>query len=534
MLFSDLSKLIDISNQFNTKRLFSSKEHDDIVLSMSSIMDNFICENPLIFSSPYFHEIIEKHTVENIMTMLKFLYTDTRMHDILEEEVKSAYNYTMTYYFKNDYPLRSFDDTFIRVEPNVEYMTQKIEHIKNKPQPTQQTNDWYLFRHELITASSAWKIFKSQSAINEVIRDKCKPIDLTKYDSVNTNSPMHHGHKYEPLSIMYYETKYNTKVEDFGCIQHDTHKFLGASPDGIIIDKTSPLYGRMLEIKNPVSRQLTGIPKEDYWIQMQLQMETCNLNECDFLETVFKEYEDEDDFMNDGDFQYSENGEVKGVIVYFIKNQKPHYEYAPLYCSNAEFDIWFDRIMEENSELTWVQNIYWRLEDISCVLVLRNKTWCQYAIPHISNVWDIIVKERETGYEHRMPKKKVKKPSIIESIEIAKIEAPIVEAPIVEALPVEAPIVEALPVEAPPVEAPPVEVPPVKETDNNMIIETITESNNNSYDTLNEVKKTSIVDDNANMVIYIDTSDMGNRTVIDDTTNILDTNDISDTSNNML
>lgn len=232
---------------------------------------------------------------------------------------------------------------------------------------------------------------------------------------------------------------------------------------------------------------------------MQLQMETCNLNECDFLETVFKEYEDEDDFMNDGDFQYSENGEVKGVIVYFIKNQKPHYEYAPLYCSNAEFDIWFDRIMEENSELTWVQNIYWRLEDISCVLVLRNKTWCQYAIPHISNVWDIIVKERETGYEHRMPKKKVKKPSIIESIEIAKIEAPIVEAPIVEAPSVEAPI--------------------VKETDNNMIIETITESNNNSCDTLNEVKKTSIVDDNANMVIYIDTSDMGNTTLIDDTSN---------------
>ena len=29
----------------------------------------------------------------------------------------------------------------------------------------------------------------------------------------------------------------------------------------------------MLEIKNPVSREITGIPKEEYWIQMQLQME---------------------------------------------------------------------------------------------------------------------------------------------------------------------------------------------------------------------------------------------------------------------
>lgn len=406
MLFSELTELDEISSQFSIKRVFSQKEHDDIVLSMSSIMDIFICENPLLFSSPYFHNILEKHTIENIMTTLKFVYTDTHIHVSLEEEVKLAYNYTMTYYFKNDYPIRSFDDTFIRVEPNIENITRKIDHIKNKPQPTQQTNDWYLFRHNLITASSAWKIFKSQAGINEIIRDKCKPIDLTRYDSVNTNSPMHHGHKYEPISIMYYEEKYNSKVEDFGCIQHDTHKYLGASPDGIIVDKTSPLYGRMLEIKNPVSRQLTGIPKEDYWIQMQLQMETCNLNECDFLETVFKEYDDEDEFMNDGDFQYTENDQLKGTILYFIKNQKPHYEYAPLYSSKVEFEIWFDRIMEENSELTWVKNIYWRLEDISCVLVLRNKYWFHHAAPQIAIIWDIIEKERETGYEHRMPKKK--------------------------------------------------------------------------------------------------------------------------------
>ena len=59
----------------------------------------------------------------------------------------------------------------------------------------------------------------------------------------------------------------------------------------------------MLEIKNPTSREITGIPKEDYWIQMQLQMETCNLNECDFLETVFKEYETEEEFMADGTFR---------------------------------------------------------------------------------------------------------------------------------------------------------------------------------------------------------------------------------------
>ena len=43
--------------------------------------------------------------------------------------------------------------------------------------------------------------------------------------------------------------------------------------------------------KNPTTRKLSGTPKKEYWIQMQLQMEVWDLDECDFLETVFKEYE---------------------------------------------------------------------------------------------------------------------------------------------------------------------------------------------------------------------------------------------------
>ena len=35
--------------------------------------------------------------------------------------------------------------------------------------------------------------------------------------------------------------------------------------------------------------KLDGIPKKEYWIQMQLQMEVCDLDECDFLETRFIE-----------------------------------------------------------------------------------------------------------------------------------------------------------------------------------------------------------------------------------------------------
>ena len=43
--------------------------------------------------------------------------------------------------------------------------------------------------------------------------------------------------------------------------------------------------------------------------------------------------------------------------------------------SETDFEIWENNIMDKNSNLTWITNIYWRLENYSCILVLRNKLW---------------------------------------------------------------------------------------------------------------------------------------------------------------
>ena len=61
--------------------------------------------------------------------------------------------------------------------------------------------------------------------------------------------------------------------------------------------------------------------------------------------------------------------------------------------------------MERNSGLTWIKDIYWWLDEFSCILVLRNKLWFENAISKIEDVWTIIEKERDTGHEHRLPKK---------------------------------------------------------------------------------------------------------------------------------
>jgi putative phage-type endonuclease len=414
MLFGyQLPDLKNIINLFNWKSLLSTKENDEIELSMGNLIDNFIEGDPLSFSSPYFEFNLKDYVQRNTFILLKEVYIGKtqdnekvlELEKELEEELELIYNKIHKIYFTKYYPIRSYDTSFIRIEPNIDKISDKIKYIENKPQPDQRTNEWYVFRHNLITASSAWKVFKSQSSINQVIVEKCKELDVSKYGIVNTGSPMHHGNKYEEVSVMLYEYIYDTKVRDYGCIQHDTYKFLGASPDGINVDPNSQRYGRMLEIKNPTTREITGIPKEDYWIQMQLQMETCNLNECDFLETVFKEYETEEDSVADGTFTYNEEDQLKGMIIYFIKDGKPLYEYMPLHISKEESTIWYDKMMEKHSTLTWIKDIYWRLEDYSCILVLRNKLWFQHAISKIGDVWTIIEKEKVGGFKHRLPKK---------------------------------------------------------------------------------------------------------------------------------
>jgi hypothetical protein len=284
----------------------------------------------------------------------------------------------------------------------------------------------------LITASNAWKAFESQPTINQLIYEKCQPLkvinnnDDEEVKMVNTNTPLHWGQKYEPLTVMIYEREYNTKVEDFGCIQHSLYKFIGASPDGIIVNKDSDRYGRMLEIKNVVSRDINGIPKKEYWIQMQLQMEVCDLDECDFLETKFVEYPDEQSFISDTqnlhesntdtkNIMVSADNKTKGIILYFhTKEGKPFYKYKPLeIITENDIKLWEEAELEkyesEPYNYTFLKFIYWKLEKLSCVLVLRNKEWFKNNIGQLEKVWKTIEEERISGYAHRAPVKKTKK-----------------------------------------------------------------------------------------------------------------------------
>ena len=389
----------------------------DFVESCIQIMYDFVNENPTVISEPDFEEQLLENVKELFLIPFQHFFFDKNRVNY-EEEIDELLNTAKSLFYIQIIPPRSYPDTFAKSKTtaNIHEISKQIQFLRDIPLPGQRTKEWYEYRHRLITASNAYKAFESESNVNQLIYEKCQPLrimnenETSASSSVNVDSTFHWGQKYEPISVQIYEDMYNTTIGEFGCIPHQTHSFLGASPDGINVDPKSTRYGRMLEIKNIVNREIDGIPKKEYWIQMQLQMETCDLNECDFLETRFIEYETPAEFYSDGSFLTSMKEELKGFFMYFSTAQgKPIYEYKPLHMDQREADVWCEMMMAKYESITWIRNIYWRLGEMSCVFVPRNKKWFADNLPRLAEVWSIIEKERVTGFSHRASQKREKK-----------------------------------------------------------------------------------------------------------------------------
>ena len=418
----------DSDSDNSDDEIIKEEDFTELTTTAYDIMEEYIKQNILSLSSPKFYTSMIMHTTEVLYVDVLYStniddYMDKTDEEILFEEIKIIIEETADVFLDIcDIPRRSYiqqeNEMNNMTENDIFIMAEKIALLQCIPQPEQKTDEWYKFRYNLITASNLWKVFGTQSQVNNLIYEKCKPLDTLIQIRSNTctEGPMHWGVKYEPVTIQIYEDMFYTKVGEFGCIPHPMHSYIGASPDGINIAPDNKRFGRMLEIKNIVNREITGIPKQEYWIQTQIQMETCDLDECDFVETRFKEYDTADSFFGDIKRDY------RGVILHFMErppsviNEEtqlsniPYYVYMPLDVPLYEQNInkWINTQKEmmnvDNRVLFSVK--YWYLDEISCVYIPRNRVWFSNAVPRIQEIWDTIVKERSEGYEHRASKKR--------------------------------------------------------------------------------------------------------------------------------
>jgi putative phage-type endonuclease len=384
-------------------------------------IDDYVQTHRLAMSSPVFYEKL-------IVEVADGLFEEWANLDLcLDEdyaEVVSVVSESVEIYRASwlGVPLRqepTVDETALSLSETAQRLDRVLSHDAEK----QRTPEWYASRHNLLTASNLWKVFGTQAQYNSLVYEKCLPMSPgEKRGGINPDSdnPMNHGIKYEPISIALYERRYGTRVREIGCVPHETYSYIGASPDGINADPTLPRYGRMIEIKNVVNREITGVPLESYWIQMQLQMEACDLEECDFIETRIREFQDIHQLIG----EYPEKT-PEGMILYFIPRitigestpvgVETEYAYLPLEIRplSDEAAAWTDAERARRPQHVLYRTTYWILDQFSCVLVRRNRAWFAAAQPKIAEAWNTILAERETGYEHRAAVSKKKRTEVV-------------------------------------------------------------------------------------------------------------------------
>ena len=267
----------------------------------------------------------------------------------------------------------------------------QLNYLKTLQLPEQRSVEWYKMRENKLTASSI------ASALNKCHFTTRDELLLSKLETkpYESNPITEWGVKYEDIAIAFYEELYNVKVLDFGLIPHPTFEAFGASPDGICDDTGNNEYvSRMVEIKCPPKRKFTKTVPPHYSMQVQGQLEVCDLDECDFFQVKIEEYETtkeytEDTFINDDRVipGRTELNFPKGVtITYRQKGElKLSYLYPKLGLTFHEYNLWIEenkqKILSDQGE--FIESKWWKITRFECTLVKRDNQWWINNIEHI-------------------------------------------------------------------------------------------------------------------------------------------------------
>ena len=335
------------------------------------------------------YDIYELNTNETTITSSGKYYIDLILEPLIKEFVCQTYVKFHSY----------------------QEITSKFLKLKELKLPEQRSPEWYAIRENILTASSLADALgkghfqtRDELLLNKSSQEK-KPFI--------SHWIMEWGVKYEDVAIQFYEELTGSRIMDFGLIPHPELKVFGASPDGICDEMSPPNYvGRMLEIKCPPKRVFTNDVPEHYWMQIQGQLETCNLEECDFFQVKILEYKtlkdyDEDKFSINDVIQpgRTSNNLPKGSVITITIQEnetcKYEYKYSQLNQTSDQLKEWASSIISSYSLSTTgyykITQQWWYIERYECTLVYRDRQWWSETVPHIINFWNEVEYFRSVG-----------------------------------------------------------------------------------------------------------------------------------------
>jgi putative phage-type endonuclease len=185
-------------------------------------------------------------------------------------------------------------------------ITDALAAISNHKPIAQKSAEWLAARKNLIAASESGYLLgiRCCSSMINYIKAKCNL--PTSLDNLGQIDSIRHGNIYEDVARAIYESRHSLEVKEYGLITTPKHSFLGASPDGIVINQIQTTgagngnnskaesgiessieskIGRLVEIKNPYTYDPSDVIKPEYTVQILQQQYVLDLPKCDFVKT---------------------------------------------------------------------------------------------------------------------------------------------------------------------------------------------------------------------------------------------------------
>jgi hypothetical protein len=183
------------------------------------------------------------------------------------------------------------------VEKLESHCQSQIDRLDAIPHIEQKTPEWFAVRENMISASicgylDSDKCQCGKSKETEKVKEKTYLKEKKGFSW--SQAPLRHGQQFEDLTGEFYDAFNFLRSKEYGILPDYRLDYIGASPDGIItnVENNNFYYrrkfGRMREIKNPISREIKGNVVNYYYYQTQQQMYVCDLPMCDYMETSFK------------------------------------------------------------------------------------------------------------------------------------------------------------------------------------------------------------------------------------------------------
>jgi hypothetical protein len=279
---------------------------------------------------------------------------------------------------------------------NIQPDSAAVLRLPMLPQSNQKSAAWHAESREMLSGHEFGSVAVGSVAERAaVIAKKCaQPVTVcaaedegevesrTVYLTGETGlSAFKWGWRYEPVARDVFErcVAEGTVFDGLGRIRHPTLPRLGASPDGLIM--TGPRRGRLVEIKCPPTRIITGSIPIRYYCQMQLQAEVCDVDAVEYVELQFSAVQQAD--ATEAMFTGASKVPWIGKICVTAENEETapsHYKYAysPLFPATAdgyrECSSWHPFVSSAAEGLVLESSMWW-VKDWFATTVPRNRQW---------------------------------------------------------------------------------------------------------------------------------------------------------------